>query len=188
MVWTIWPPGYRKGFYLLLNSYKKEIFRAECNSSFESLHLRATLDQNIEKVLPYLNTALGGFEYLKDPPAVVFKNNGRLITVQGNEIAINALKDYEEANKVFSWLVNEINSTWEERATIEPSIEGMPKPKIIDILKLLPKTNCRKCSQPTCMVFATRVAEGIYSEADCPEISDDNRGKLDSYMKAFIFD
>jgi hypothetical protein len=32
-------------------------------------------------VLPYLNAALGGFEYLKNPPTVIFHSQGRLITV-----------------------------------------------------------------------------------------------------------
>ncbi|MFH2058984.1 MAG: (Fe-S)-binding protein [Pseudomonadota bacterium] len=172
---------------MLLKSYQKKIFRAECNASFESLHLKAKLEQNIEAVLPYLNAVLGGFQYFKDPPAVLFKSNGRLITVQGKEIAINALKDYKEADKIFAWLVNEINTIWEERETIEPVFEGMPKPKIIEILKLLPKTNCKKCGQPTCMVFAARVAEGIYGEKECPQITKEDQGRLDSYMEPFMF-
>jgi|GEM_PF-5826686 len=54
---------------MLLKSYSKEIFRPECNPSFESVHCIANLDQDISAVLPYLNTVLGGFGYLKDPPA-----------------------------------------------------------------------------------------------------------------------
>ncbi len=51
----------------LLKSYKKQIFRPEQNPEFESLHCIAVLEQDISAVLPYLNTLLGGFEYLKDP-------------------------------------------------------------------------------------------------------------------------
>ena len=58
---------------MLLKRYTKEIFRPECNPRFESLHCIAHLEQNIEPVLPYLNSFLGGFAYLKDPAAVVFK-------------------------------------------------------------------------------------------------------------------
>ncbi len=173
---------------MLLANYKKEIFNAECNPEFQSVHLKAYLKENIEEVLPYLNTALGGFAYYNNPPAVTFKNNGRLITVQGNEIAINALKDIEEANKVIVWLVNEINETWENRASINPSIVGAVKPNIIDILKFLPKTNCKKCKLPTCMVFATRVAEGIYSGDDCPELSSEIKVEFNEYLGRFSFD
>ena len=32
--------------------------------------------------------------------------------------------------------------------------------KGLDIFKLLPKTNCKKCGSPTCMAFAMKVAQG----------------------------
>ena len=78
---------------MLLETYTKKIFRAECNPQFESLHCIARLDQDVSEALPYLNAVLGGFEYLKDPPAVMFRSRGRLITVHAREIAVNALKD-----------------------------------------------------------------------------------------------
>jgi len=90
---------------MLLKSYQKEIFRPECNSAFESLHCIAHLDQDISGVLPFLNAALGGFDYVKEPPAVIFKSQGRLIAVHGDKIAINALKDEAQADKILKWLM-----------------------------------------------------------------------------------
>jgi len=106
---------------MLLKSYSKEVFRAKCNPSFESVHCIASLDQNIAEVLPYLNAVLGGFEYLKEHPAVIFKTRGRIITVHGDKIAINALQDAEEADKILEWLKKEINEAWEKRNEIIPS-------------------------------------------------------------------
>ena len=74
---------------MLLINYSKEIFRPECNPGFESVHCIAHLDQNIKPVLPYLNAVLGGFEYLKNLPAVIFRSQGKLITVHGTKITIN---------------------------------------------------------------------------------------------------
>jgi ArsR family metal-binding transcriptional regulator len=173
---------------MLIKSYTKEIFRPECNPSFESLHCVAHLDQDISEALPYLNAELGGFEYLKNPPAVTFKIHGKLITVHPREIAVNALKDDEEAEKIIEWLKREINEIWEKRNEIEPSCEGAPKPKVFEILKLLPKTNCRECGEPTCMVFATRTAEGIKGPEDCLPLKEENRIKLEKYMSGFHFD
>ena len=127
---------------MFLKSYFREIFRPECNPSFESLHCIAHLDQDISEVLPYLNAVLGGFEYVNDPPAVIFRSQSKFITVHGRKIAINALKDEAEADKILEWLKREINEAWETRDNIEPSYGGMPKPKVIEILKLLLKTNC----------------------------------------------
>jgi ArsR family metal-binding transcriptional regulator len=94
---------------MFLKNYSKEIFRPECNPGFESVHFIAHLDENIEPVLPYLNSALGGFEYLKSPPAVIFRSQGKLITVHIDKIAINALRDEAEAQKILKWLKREIN-------------------------------------------------------------------------------
>ncbi len=173
---------------MLLEGYTKRIFRAECNPRFESLHCIATLHQDVSAVLPYLNAVLGGFEYLKDPPALVLRSRGRLITIHGREIAVNALNDEAEADKVLEWLKREINQAWENRAAITPSFEGAPKPQVLEILKLLPRTNCRRCGEPTCMVFAARAAEGVKSAADCPELAEEPRGKLEAYLSRFAFD
>ncbi|MBN1830996.1 MAG: Fe-S cluster protein [Deltaproteobacteria bacterium] len=170
---------------MLLNSYRKEIFRVKCNPSFESLHCIAHLDQDISEALPYLNSVLGGFEYLKNPLAVTFRIYGKLIAVHSKEIAINALKDEEEANKILEWLKKEINDAWEKRDEIEPRCEGDPKPKIFEILKLLPRTNCHECAEPTCMVFAARIAEGAKGPEDCPQLKEEERLKLARYMGQF---
>jgi len=173
---------------VLLKGYTKEIFRPECNPSFQSLHCIAHLDQDVREALPYLNATLVGFEYLRDPPAVTFQVYGKIITVHPREIAVNALKDEEEADKILQWLQREINAAWERRAEIRPKYDGMPKPKILELLKLLPKANCRECAQPTCMVFATLVAQGIKGPDDCPRIKEQDNHKLRQYMARFHLD
>lgn len=173
---------------MLLKSYRKRIFRAECNPSFESLHCIANLDQDVSKVLPYLNASLGGFTYIKDPPSVTFRVHGKLITVYGDRIAINALKDEEEAEKTLNWLKGEINETWENRDQIQPSCETAPRPQMIEILKLLPRQKgCRACGQPSCMVFAQRVAEGVKGPEDCLPMGGEARQRLREYLARFRF-
>jgi ArsR family metal-binding transcriptional regulator len=88
------------GTILAPKKLHQKIFRAECNPQLESLHCIAKLDQDVSEALLYLNAVLGGFEYLKDPPAVMLRSRGRLITVHGREIAINALNDEAEADKI----------------------------------------------------------------------------------------
>ena len=163
---------------MLLETYTKKIFRAECNPQFESLHCIAHLDQDVSEALPYLNAVLGGFEHLKNPPAVMFRSRGRLITVHAREIAVNALKDEAEAEKILEWLKREINQAWDNRAAITPSTEGTSKPQVLEILKLLPRTNCREVREPTCMVFAAQAAEGIKGAADCPPLTVEAQKRL----------
>jgi ArsR family metal-binding transcriptional regulator len=170
---------------MLLKSYQIEFFNNECMPSAMTIQCFAHLDQDVSAALPYLNTTLFGFEYIKEPPSVTFRAQGKLITVYGRKIAINAIKDENEALKIVEWIKREINDAWEKRDEVEPSYEGMPRPKLIEILKLLPKTNCQECGAPTCMVFATFVAEGGKDASDCPALSDENREKLNSYIEPF---
>ncbi len=173
---------------MLLENYTLEIFNSKCQPGVMAVHCFAHLDQDISQVLPYLNTTLGGFEYLVDPPALTLRSQGKLMTLHGRKIAINALKDEQEAQKIVEWLKNEINEAWECRDRIVPCFHGKPKPILIEILKLLPKTNCRKCGQPTCMVFAAQAMEGGYGAENCPELTDPNREKLTTYLSGFDFD
>ncbi|MGD9210796.1 MAG: (Fe-S)-binding protein [Desulfobacteraceae bacterium] len=173
---------------MLLENYRLEIFNSACNPGAMAVHCFAHLDQEVSKALPYLNSVLGGFEYIQDPPSVTFKVHGKLITVNGRRIAINALKDEAEARKIVNWLKGEINSAWDNRDQITPSYKGVGKPQLIEVLKLLPKTNCRKCGAPTCMVFAAKVVDGGGGADDCPDLTIPNREKLASYLKNFNFE
>ena len=130
---------------MLLNTYRLEIFNNECRPNAMTVQCFAYLDQDVSASLPYLNAVLGGFEYIKEPPSVTFRAQGKLITVYSREIAINAIKDEKEARNIVEWIMREINAAWEKQDEIEPCYEGMPRPKVIEILKILPKTNCKEC-------------------------------------------
>lgn len=173
---------------MLLESYSLKIFNSECNPGAMSVHCMACLDQDVGAALPYLNTNLGGFEYVKAPPSVTFRSQGKLITVHGDKIMINALRDETEARKIVEWLKREINQAWEQRETIAPSYEGQARPQVMEILKRLPKTNCRQCGEPTCMVFAVRMAEGVKAVEDCPPLAGAGREELMDYIQGFNFD
>jgi len=170
---------------MLLKGYRKDVVRPECRPEAQSVHCVAHLDEDIGEVIPYLNAVLGGFQFTKDPLSVSFKVHGKLIAVHPRKIAVNALRDEEEGDRILEWLKREINDAWERRAEIEPRFEGAPKPKVIEILRFLPKTNCRQCGQPTCMVFATQVADGGRGPENCPPLTREQREKLASYLERF---
>ena len=105
---------------MLLKEYTLEIFKSKCQADAEGVHCFAHLEQDVSEALPYLNAVLGGFEYLQDPPAVTFRPQGKLITVHGRKIAINALSDEAEARKIIEWLKKEINAAWDKKDTLTP--------------------------------------------------------------------
>ncbi len=48
----------------------------------------------------------------------------------------------------------------------------------VEIFKLLPKTNCKKCGFPTCLAFAMKLAQRQASLDSCPDVSAEARQKL----------
>lgn len=53
----------------------------------------------------------------------------------------------------------------------------------LDIYKLLPKTNCKKCGSPTCLAFAMKLAMKKASLDQCPDISEQAKKALDEASK-----
>ncbi|MEJ2324086.1 MAG: acetyl-CoA decarbonylase/synthase complex subunit gamma [Nitrospirota bacterium] len=48
----------------------------------------------------------------------------------------------------------------------------------VEIFKLLPKTNCKKCGFPTCLAFAMKLAQRQASLDQCPDVSEEAKAKL----------
>jgi ArsR family metal-binding transcriptional regulator len=172
---------------MLLTGYSLEIFKSKCNPKSARVRCFAHLENDVREVLPFLITVLGG-GYKKEPPALTLKNCGKLITIYPKKIAINALRDGEEAEKIVAWLQREINETWEKQHKIEPSIERMQQPALIEVLKLLPKTDCKQCNERTCLLFAAQVVEGRKDHNGCPLIEPNKRLILNDYLSQFRFE
>jgi acetyl-CoA decarbonylase/synthase complex subunit gamma len=48
----------------------------------------------------------------------------------------------------------------------------------LEIFKLLPKTNCKKCGKPTCLAFAMQLAQKRASLEECPDVSEEAKQAL----------
>ena len=166
---------------MLMKKYTKSFVRPPNPSA---LHLRcfASLDVDVTAVLPYLNTVLKAYDYSAEPPTLTLKLPGKLVTIHPREIAINIVKDEDEAEEILAWLQREINATWARRGEIEPSFEVAPRPRVLDLLRLLPKTNCHQCGAPTCMVFAVWLSKGEKFPEHCPTLSQPDQENLQEYL------
>ncbi len=170
---------------MLLNSYTSEFVRLSCGSQAQQLDMIAHLNQDISEVIPYLNAVLGGFKYTKEPRSVSIMLHGKLVVIHPRQICVNAPGDQSEGEKIIEWLRDKINETWERRGEIQPRFESAPKPTMLEILRLLPQTNCGECGEPTCMVFASHVAQGDKGADDCPPLDGERKKKLAGYLDRF---
>ncbi len=169
---------------MLINQYIAKFVRPP-NPTAHHLRCYAHLEGDIGEVLPYLNAVLKGDRFSPDPPSLTLKFQAKLITLTAHEIAINMVKDQAEAYDILEWLKQEINATWERRGEITPRFEVAAPPRVLNVLKFLPRSNCRACGQPTCMVFAVQVCQGAQGLDVCPSLDQENRQRLREYLEPF---
>ena len=50
----------------------------------------------------------------------------------------------------------------------------------LEIYKLLPRTNCKKCGQPTCLAFAMKLAAKQAELSACPDVSEETKARLEA--------
>ncbi len=59
----------------------------------------------------------------------------------------------------------------------------MPRPTLPELLKLLPKTNCRDCGQVSCMAFAVTVLQGRNALSRCPHVDSEAAERIGNVEK-----
>jgi len=160
------------------------IFRPECNFSFDTVNVIATFDADVSPVLPYLNATLGGYAFDAATSTLTLKSSCKLVTIRPTSVAVNGLKDQEEVQRVLNWLKNEINDTYAQRDRLQPSYTSRPLINVVAILKYLPRTNCRECGEPTCMAFAAKVRDGERTPEDCPPLTPEQRQNFAAFLQA----
>ena len=170
---------------MLLQTYTLDVLNNHCMPNARSVNCIARLDQDVGCAIPYLNAVIEGDQFTPDPPSITFKSEGRLISVTERTITVNAVEDEEQGRKIVEWIKREINDAWENRGDIEPRYTKAERPQVVEILKRLPKSNCKKCGAPTCMVFATWVVQGAKDETQCPEMSEKGKRDLHEYLTQF---
>ena len=144
---------------VFLKEFRFRAFPPDCSVSSQKLNAIAELSGDIAEVFPYLNGLIKGCIYSPESKTLSSRKDGRLITLRPRQIAVTKLDDEKEAERVFHWLKELINVTYEGRETLKPDYQGREPIRVLDIFKLLPGTNCRKCGEATCMAFAARLQQ-----------------------------
>jgi ArsR family metal-binding transcriptional regulator len=175
---------------MLKNIFSFEIFRPKMDSTKEVLHAIATFQADISPVLPYLNAELGGWDYDQPNQVLLLKlSAGKWVTLHAHKIAIRGIRDLDEAHALLAWIQNQINDIYDRRHKIEPRYTSQAGLKIMEILKLLPMTNCRACGYATCMAYAAALREGEITLDDCPPVWQEpygeKRERLATYLESF---
>ncbi len=167
-----------------------DIFRPKMDASKEVLHAIATFEADISPAFPYVNAELGGWDYDQTNQVLLLKlADGKWITLHPGKIAIRGARDMAEAHALLAWIQGQINEIYARRDGLTPRYTSQAGLKIMEILKLLPMTNCKACGYPTCMAYAAALRDGEISLDDCPPLSEApyqlKADKLRAYLESF---
>jgi len=155
---------------MLIDSYELEIFTPPCEPGAERYVARARIQADISDVLPYLNATLRGAVYYGEAQALTWKKAGHNVAFHAHEIAVSNVEDRQAAAKELDGLIALVNRTWGRRGEIAPDTSTRRRPPPMQVYYLLPRTNCRRCGEPTCHVFALKLVAGQREVEDCPEM------------------
>src|SRR4030067_1902575 len=162
---------------MLLHSYK--ITRIlPCLADPEKIRVIAEIPDEIHEVFPYLNATLKGCIYNHPANTLTIRKDQKLITLHVLHITLAKIEDEKEAEEILRWLKDLINETYEKRDQIEPNYSMAAELKALDIFKLLPGTNCKKCGELTCLAFAVKLVGQEIAIGKCvPLFSDEFKEK-----------
>ena len=139
-----------------------------CLADPEKLRVLAEFSDDVRDVLPYLNAILPRAVYNPLTYTLTLQKDGRLITLYPHVVAIAKIWDEEDAQATVHWLQDLINDTWQRRREIAPCHERRAALQPLEVYQLLPRTNCRRCGEHTCLAFAIRLIQGEVGLAECP--------------------
>ncbi|MDH7508920.1 MAG: (Fe-S)-binding protein [Methanomassiliicoccales archaeon] len=146
------------------------------------------IEGDIQSLLPYLASDRLGSSYNEGANVLSYKSKERIISIDGEgNVGITQLTDLDEAERVIKEVVDWIEDVKERKNEIDPEeYKKRKKVGIIDLLRLLPRSNCGKCGFPTCMAFAVEILEGRAQIESCQPLSQENyrstREKIDSLL------
>ena len=156
---------------MLIETYALEVFTPPCDPGSERFAARARLTVDISEVLPYLNATLTGAVYHFGAQALVWKKGGRSISFHTHEIIVSNIPDRGRGEKELNGMIDLVNRTWERRSEITPDITFHQRPNPLALFKLLPRTDCKLCGEPTCYTFALKLAASQRKLTDCPPLT-----------------
>lgn len=145
---------------MLIESYELEIAISTHDVEDFEYEAIAHLETDIRGVLPYLNATLSRGIYSPGRQTLAWRKDGRNIGFWPDRIAAEGLESREQAKEVIESLVALVNQTWERREEIEPDATMHERRQPLELFRLLPQTNCKRCGEETCFAFALKLASG----------------------------
>ena len=129
--------------------------------------------QRLGAVLPYLATLPGVIAWNPETTTLTFRRPHGFMTLYDNKVYITQVVDTAEGLELFAALKDAVNVVWEKRDELTAVTNKKRAPRHLDIWELLPRTNCSKCGEATCLAFAVGLLQHMRELDECPLLHTD---------------
>lgn len=162
----------------LINNYEIRLVEAGCAPGSGRYGVDVTPEEDISPVFPYLNEVMPNASYDHENQVLILRESDQAYACRPGEIRIARAENWQQAEELAAEIVSKLNDTWQQRESITPRFKERKVPAVIDIFKLLPRSNCHDCGYPTCLAFAADLRNGTVQLEQCPPLSKENRDKI----------
>lgn len=134
-------------------------------------------DCDLMELLPYINAEVKHADY--KPGSISFKKGIIGFTIMNKNINITKFDNMTHLYELIEWVKDLLNDIEARKNSIIPCNEFLKCPAPTEIFKLLPKTNCGKCGERSCMAFAGKLSRvnaeldqcvAMFSEENCEKL------------------
>ena len=127
------------------------------------------LDSDVSDLFPFINAKIEDAQLFDRPKHIQFIHDQAKCTLYPREVVAAAFKNESEARNFADSLMAFLNGLVQSKKAIIPEYKPHRNVSPVDIYKLLPQTNCRKCGFPTCIAFAACLGRGMATPDQCPD-------------------
>ena len=137
--------------------------------SIWNAHFR--LDTDVSELFPYISAAVEGATYYDKPHYITFPLRDCHCSIYGETVAAGAFEDRDQALEFVSHLIDFLNDISSSKDSIKPNHKKYRHQPVLEVFKLLPRTNCQECGFTTCMAFAAAISRREVVPEQCPALT-----------------
>ncbi len=129
------------------------------------------LDADISPLFPYINGVAQAAAFFEKPLFIRFILDGILCGLYPHHGVAAPFAGREEALEFLERLLVFLNDIHCRRDALAPNHKRWKPVPVLDIFRLLPRTNCRECGFPTCLAFAAALSQQKTFPKQCPALA-----------------
>ena len=130
--------------------------------------------RNLDGVLPLVAAVAPNIiSFNPGAGTLTLRRQPGFITFYPDQVMITQVKDTDEGLELLSAVRDLVNKCWDQRDRIQPVTAARRAPRPLDVWTLMPRSNCKRCGEATCMAFVFGLLQQKRTVEECPIIASD---------------